>query len=122
MEKIAHNTEQETISMHIITFVMLIFLPGTFIAVGLFHLEREVSYLTSREQTLLQSGIFQWKDLDTGGATWLFKTDAFGMFAVSSLVITFVTCIVCLAVYRCLRRRSRRRLELQDEIEASLQV
>lgn len=35
MEEIAYKTEKETISMHIITFVTLSFLPGTFIAVRL---------------------------------------------------------------------------------------
>lgn len=34
MERIAYKTEQETISMHIITCVTLAFLPGTFVAVS----------------------------------------------------------------------------------------
>ncbi|KAF9769245.1 hypothetical protein IL306_013332 [Fusarium sp. DS 682] len=34
MENIANKTKQETSSMHIITFVTLIFLPGTFMAVS----------------------------------------------------------------------------------------
>ncbi|KAF6530420.1 hypothetical protein HZS61_001732 [Fusarium oxysporum f. sp. conglutinans] len=32
MERIAHKTEQETISMHVVTCVTLAFLPGTFVA------------------------------------------------------------------------------------------
>lgn len=35
MEDIAFKTKRETSSMHIITFVTLIFLPGTFMAVSL---------------------------------------------------------------------------------------
>lgn len=34
MEDIAHRTKQETTSMHIITFVTMVFLPGTFVAVS----------------------------------------------------------------------------------------
>ncbi|KAF7552111.1 hypothetical protein G7Z17_g4548 [Cylindrodendrum hubeiense] len=37
MQEIANKTEQETESMHIITFVTLAFLPGTFVASGLFE-------------------------------------------------------------------------------------
>ncbi|KAF5589677.1 serine threonine kinase [Fusarium pseudoanthophilum] len=33
MERIAHKTEQETISMHVVTCVTLAFLPGTFVAI-----------------------------------------------------------------------------------------
>jgi len=35
MHGIAQKTKQETISMRIITFVTLFFLPGTFVSVGL---------------------------------------------------------------------------------------
>ncbi|KAH7157257.1 hypothetical protein B0J13DRAFT_435115 [Dactylonectria estremocensis] len=44
MQEIANKTEKETESMHIITFVTLAFLPGTFVA------------------TFFQSGLFQWKE------------------------------------------------------------
>jgi hypothetical protein len=35
MHEITIKTKQETLSMHVITIFTLIFLPGTFIAVGL---------------------------------------------------------------------------------------
>lgn len=35
METIGYKTAQETASMHIITIVTLIFLPGTFVAVSI---------------------------------------------------------------------------------------
>lgn len=48
MERIAHKTEQETISMHVVTFVTLAFLPGTFVAVSLLRcFSRSPTGLTS---------------------------------------------------------------------------
>ncbi len=100
--------------MHIITFVTLIFLPGTFIAVRLLQLlfASHRRPLTSSLQTFFQSGVFQWNQVD-GGGTWFFKIDAFGLFAAVSLVIMAVTFLVWFCLFRCLRRRSRKRLEEQ---------
>lgn len=61
MKKIAAKTEKETASMHIITLVTLVFLPGTFVAVrfGLPILCKFFADLTS-DQTFFGSGLFQW--------------------------------------------------------------
>lgn len=127
MEKIAHKTEEETISMHIITLVALIFLPGTFIAVRLFvsSSASQVRFLTSSTQTVFQSGVFQWGSLDMiNGASWVFKKDVFLLFAGVSAVIMAITFSAWFLLYRCLRRRSRRGLESQqcDEKDASQMV
>ena len=37
MQRVAANTEQETVSMRIVTYVTLFFLPGTFVSVSSCH-------------------------------------------------------------------------------------
>lgn len=56
--RIAEKTERETSSMHIITLVTLVFLPGTFVAVryGL----PQIWQLLTDQQTLFGSGLYQW--------------------------------------------------------------
>ena len=48
MHEIAHKTKQETISVRIITFVTLFFLPGTFISVCIFVLYGGITYRGTR--------------------------------------------------------------------------
>ncbi|KAI3328772.1 hypothetical protein F4824DRAFT_482588 [Ustulina deusta] len=65
MESIAGRTEKETSSMHIITLVTLLFLPGTFVAVryALPKIHKEVNrHLTTNNQTFLGAGFYQWPD------------------------------------------------------------
>ncbi|KAK5626558.1 hypothetical protein RRF57_002273 [Xylaria bambusicola] len=65
MENIAGKTEKETSSMHIITLVTLLFLPGTFVAVryALPRIRKEVDrHLTTNGQTFLGAGFYQWSD------------------------------------------------------------
>ncbi|KAI4601653.1 hypothetical protein KJ359_011784 [Pestalotiopsis sp. 9143b] len=88
MEEIAGITEKETASMHIITLVTLVFLPGTFIA------------------SFLQSGVFQWKDQASLENAWLFRIPVFEMFIAICLVMMFLTFVVWFFVFRCLRGRS----------------
>ncbi|KAK3695650.1 hypothetical protein B0T22DRAFT_113891 [Podospora appendiculata] len=75
MEKIAIKTEQETVSMHIITFVALLFLPPTFVA------------------TFFQSGILEWEPSSTSIEQWLFRADAFKLFVAISIPLTVVILI-----------------------------
>ncbi|KAK7914147.1 hypothetical protein PG985_011850 [Apiospora marii] len=98
MEKIAAKTEEETASMHIITMVTLVFLPGTFFT------------------SFLQSGIFQWNEpVGENEATWEFKKDAFGLFAAITFISMFITFVVWFFMFRYAKGRSRRRL---DDLEA----
>ncbi|KAI1131152.1 hypothetical protein F5Y10DRAFT_234362 [Nemania abortiva] len=65
MESIAGKTKKETSSMHIITLVTLLFLPGTFVAVryALPIIRKEVNIpLTTNNQTFLGAGFYQWPD------------------------------------------------------------
>lgn len=120
MEKIAGTTEKETASMHIITFVTLVFLPGTFIAVRLAlpSLTRSVQYLTTNSQSFLQSGVFQWKDEDAVESAWMFRGPVFQMFMGICVVMMFITFVVWFFVFRCLRGRSRDRQSAIDEKDA----
>jgi hypothetical protein len=113
MEKIASKTEEETASMHIITFVTLVFLPGTFIAVRLAapYMTNFVDHLISTSQSFLQSGVFQWNQLGQGEPMWTFKANAFGMFIAISLGLMFVTFVVWFLLFRYLRKRSRYQFE-----------
>ncbi|KAK7413750.1 hypothetical protein QQX98_007393 [Neonectria punicea] len=86
MERIAHQTKRETSSMHIITFVTLIFLPGTFIA------------------SFFQSGIIQWPELDLGSKNWLLNKHAFILFSAICVPLMIVTFAVWLTVYIRMRR------------------
>ncbi|KAF4974444.1 hypothetical protein FZEAL_8644 [Fusarium zealandicum] len=86
MEVIANRTKQETTSMHIITFVTLIFLPGTFIA------------------SFFQSGILEWPPLEPKDQ-WKLNSKVFGLFMGISLTMTaIIICIYMVALYM-LRRQ-----------------
>lgn len=58
---LAEKTEKQTTSMHIVTLVTLVFLPGTFVAVryGLPSFRKYAEVLTA-SQTFFSSGAFQW--------------------------------------------------------------
>jgi len=108
--------------MHIITFVTLVFLPGTFIAVRSLLASLRVHgkvgrpLTSSRAQTFLQSGIFQWNTLkEKEEGTWFFKTDAFELFAKICAVIMAVTFLLWLLLFNCLRARARRKIQEQEE-------
>ncbi|KAM0546046.1 hypothetical protein ACHAPJ_011060 [Fusarium lateritium] len=85
-QNIANKTKQETTSMHIITFVTLIFLPGTFIA------------------SFFQSGILEWPELNPKEA-WKLNKQIFGLFFGISATITVVIILVWMAILFMLRRQ-----------------
>ncbi|PTD04044.1 hypothetical protein FCULG_00001284 [Fusarium culmorum] len=94
MEDIAFKTKRETSSMHIITFVTLIFLPGTFMA------------------SFFQSGILEWPSLNADepwdlGGSWKLNTKIFGLFFGISASITLVTVMLWMFVLFMLRRSLR---------------
>ncbi|KAI0128370.1 hypothetical protein BJ170DRAFT_621301 [Xylariales sp. AK1849] len=62
MERIAYRTANETASMHIITVVTLIFLPGTFLA------------------SFFQSGVLQWSDIPAIPDGWVLRPEAISLF------------------------------------------
>ena len=65
MKELATQTAKDTWSMQKFTIITLIFLPGTFIAVGiLLTLLATFAGYTDQSQSLTQSGIFDWEKLD----------------------------------------------------------
>jgi hypothetical protein len=110
MEKIAAKTEQETISMHIITFVTLMFLPGTFVAVRLgwpylWRAGTENLDLT-RAQTFFQSGLIGWDD--KAGYSMNFNRKGFDLFALICFPLMAVTMFCWWLTWSCLRRKARK--------------
>ncbi|KAK6859082.1 hypothetical protein PG995_004935 [Apiospora arundinis] len=98
MEKIAGKTEEDTTSMHVITIVTLVFLPGTFFA------------------SFLQSGIIQVKEYeDLGESSWRFKGEVFRLFITITLTVMVVTILVWVIAVQCVKRRSHRQFNIADE-------
>ncbi|KAI2466238.1 hypothetical protein F4781DRAFT_424218 [Annulohypoxylon bovei var. microspora] len=87
MHGIAIRTEQETVSMHVITIFTLIFLPGTFIA------------------TLFSSGVFHWDDDGTLGSDWVIRRSALKLFFSVSLPMMFIVLSAWSLLYICMRRK-----------------
>lgn len=83
MHKVAEKTERETTSMHIITFVTLVFLPGTFIAVrvGILLFTLRGRFSTNHDQTFFGSGLFQWDQNNPEQTYPAWKGDFFALFA-----------------------------------------
>ncbi|CVK87589.1 uncharacterized protein FMAN_05470 [Fusarium mangiferae] len=92
MENIANKTKQETSSMHIITFVTLIFLPGTFMA------------------SFFQSGILEWPQVNAK-APWRLNKEIFSLFFGLSATITIVTIVVWMIILFMLRRPHSERVK-----------
>ena len=125
MERIAFKTEQETASMHIITIVTLLFLPGTFIAVrlfqwvpmviigGLFKVQEfaEVASpsILTRFQTFFQSGIIQLKQLNDPNVDWAVLDPAMVLFARICFPMMAGIFLVWFCIYTWVRKRSKNR-------------
>ncbi|KAF4441525.1 hypothetical protein FACUT_2624 [Fusarium acutatum] len=92
MENIANKTKRETSSMHIITFVTLIFLPGTFMA------------------SFFQSGILEWPRVNAK-APWRLNKEIFSLFFGLSATITIVTIVVWMIILFMLRRPHSERVK-----------
>ena len=119
MAKLAYKAEQETVSMHIITFVTLAFLPGTFVAVRFArsYLAGLAMALTFSDQTFFQSGLLQWpapKDASTepGADTtpMQFNYEGFRLFATITFPMMVITFTIWGLVYWWLQKRGRRKL------------
>ncbi len=97
MESIAGRTEKETSSMHIITLVTLLFLPGTFVAVryALPKIHKEVNrHLTTNNQTFLGAGFYQWPDSNDANQIPnypIWRSDFFFLFAKISFPLMVLT-------------------------------
>lgn len=113
MERIAYKTEQETISMHIITCVTLAFLPGTFVAVS--SSPPSQSGNADRDppsfQAFFQSGLIDVNKAasDIQGAV-SFYPGAFKLFAAICFPLMFLTFVLWVVLFKFLASRARKRV------------
>ncbi|KAI0900158.1 hypothetical protein F4806DRAFT_280206 [Annulohypoxylon nitens] len=104
MHGIAIRTEQETVSMHVITIFTLIFLPGTFIAVWTKY-PRLYPHLLTSTQTLFSSGVFNWNDDGKLGSDWVIRRSALRLFFSVSLPMMVIILSAWSVLYFYMRRK-----------------
>ncbi|KAI1460310.1 hypothetical protein F4805DRAFT_417185 [Annulohypoxylon moriforme] len=104
MHGIAIRTEQETVSMHVITIFTLIFLPGTFIAVWI-KFSRLFQHLLTSKQTLFSSGVFNWNDDGNLGSDWVVRRSALRLFFSVSLPMMVIILSAWSVLYFYMRRK-----------------
>ena len=109
MENIARKTEQETTSMHVITFVTLLFLPGTFLAVSRLAVRLKSKPLTL-DQSFFQSGIIQLKVPEAIDGDWMLLSGPWELFAKISFGLMLGVFVIWGIVYGYLRHRAHRRI------------
>lgn len=119
MQEIARNTEKDTASMHVITFLALIFLPGTFLGVRLYYYyyqhsrhskSQSPSYLTA-SQSFFSTPIFegQTPEGSENPSRWSFNGELFGLFARICLPMMVVVLVLWGGwTWRVKRRSSRK--------------
>lgn len=121
MESIARRTERETVSMHTITVVTLLFLPATFLGVSTFPLNPQqrgsVAYL---QQTFFQSGVFQWADRPEIAGDWFFRTDVFRLFMAICVPMTFLTLCGWVIVNTMARMKAQRKVSEDASMAAEV--
>ncbi|KAK5655746.1 hypothetical protein OQA88_5283 [Cercophora sp. LCS_1] len=104
MQIIANKTKLETASMHVITVVTLLFLPGTFVA---------AHHLLS--QTFFQSGAILWAEApENMDETYKYSGDGLKLFATFSIPVMAITVGIWLVVYLTKRHRLNREMRLAD--------
>lgn len=116
MKAVAEKTEKQTTSIHIITLVTLVFLPGTFVAVrfGLPLLWTTLERFLTNSQTFFSSGTYQWDQNDAAGSTMPYwKPEYFALFATICFPMTGGIFLLWLFLY-CWANRGR---NTQDDEE-----
>lgn len=113
MEDIARKTEQETVSMHVITIFTLLFLPGTFIAVrfGLPLLQYITTAALTLWQTFFSSGVFEWDEDGKLGKDWKMRGGGMKLFMAISIPLMLIVLSVWFFVYWLVRRSRQNRQE-----------
>ncbi|KAI0388005.1 hypothetical protein F5Y04DRAFT_241475 [Hypomontagnella monticulosa] len=114
MHDIAVRTEQETVSMHVITIFTLIFLPGTFIAVWT-GIPRLYQHFLTLGQTLFSSGVFHWDDDGTLGSDWVVRMSALKLFFSVSLPMMAIIVTAWSLLYIYMRRKRQQEKQFLDK-------
>lgn len=110
MHTIAEKTEQETVSMHVITIFTLIFLPGTFLAVrfAVPNLLSRLPNILIPWQTFFSSGVLHWDDDGTLGSDWVIRADALKLFLYICFPMMVIILAGWLAMYLMVQRKRHR--------------
>ena len=108
MHEIAQKTKQETVSMRIITFVTLCFLPGTFISVSCSHLPLDVTY-NEWSQTLMSTDVVGSQTTSNGTMKNFVQPKVLAAYFAISLPLTLVTLLIWYGAYRWESRREQQR-------------
>ena len=108
MKELAARTAKDTWSMQQFTVITLIFLPGTFIVVGiLLTLLAAFAGCTDKSQSLTQSGIFDWEKVEAKfieGGFPIRKTAA----VFSGVCVIVIGVLILLGLWY-MRRRGKRK-------------
>ncbi|KAF3015314.1 hypothetical protein E8E14_009108 [Neopestalotiopsis sp. 37M] len=106
MHSIAIKTEQETVSMHVITIFTLLFLPGTFVAVryGWPFFQHLITAGLTQIQTFFSSGAIQWDEDGTLGADYIARPAGMKLFFMTIVPLTVVVMIIWGVIYWTARR------------------
>lgn len=107
MHAVAQQTQQETVSMRIITLVTLFFLPATFICVSVLVAAPEPSLTSS--QTLMSTDIIRWGSEDGGPQERTISTGAIEFFFAITLPLSCCTFSVWWYFNRRLARAQKAR-------------
>lgn len=127
MATIAEKTEQETLSMHFITVLTLLFLPGTFLAVSLYYYDNFFQPLLSYAgparpaddsltnaaltpqrswQTVFGSGILHWNEAEID-SEYKIRGSGLTLFLQICLPMMVVVMLIWIAVYKQFWRRGK---------------
>ncbi|KAI1765771.1 hypothetical protein GGR53DRAFT_489010 [Hypoxylon sp. FL1150] len=119
MHDIAVKTNNQTVSMHVITVFTLVFLPGTFLAVSLLRLFLSSSRtaLINTRQTFFSSGILRWYESDDEEAgsryTWETERDRLVLFVEIAVPMMVLIIVAWLALY--FRSKAKRNEEEEQQ-------
>lgn len=116
MHQIAKRTQQETVSMRIITLITLIFLPGTFVSVSYLYGLVYVSLLLTWGQTIMSTDIVTWDTNSFNQQERTVFTGAVNFFLMLTLPLIFATFTAWAGFYWSEKRKERKRWE-NDETE-----
>jgi hypothetical protein len=120
MEELTEKTKHETVSIHVITFLTLVFLPGTFVAVRLGLLSNLKFQILTAGKTFFGSGVI---DFENGKSTsdwgyWTIRRAALRLFCAVFLPLTFaVLGLWALAYFQARRRHAIARALAQGDEE-----
>jgi len=111
MEDIALKTEEETVSMRIVTYVTLFFLPGTFVSVRsvLSSLSQSLTYV----QTVMSTDILKYS-ANNGMQTATFSLGALKIWIAMTLLLMIMTFLSSCLIRRRENQKSRRRRNKLD--------